>query len=276
MKRRPIWLRWPSGLVHVLLPALAAGLIGCTVSSVFNPTDLLPTPPEELPDLQGRVVKVALLADRLPFSHVDPTTGAASGFDYDFITEMATRLNFTPLFTAGDPNTLLADLTAGRYDLVGGGIAYTLSRATQFDFACPYGLLDRKLAIRAGDSRASTIAAFHDATALRVGTVTGSTAYDMAVAFFGAARVVGYDTYTAAVDALVAGTVDGVVLGYADLLDQQARLPNLLAALPGPLGGDVLAYALPLGSDLTDSLNDAYLQLQSEGEIAALREQWGF
>jgi len=274
MKRKLLPSRCGLRPAFVLLPALAVWLIGCTPPPSGS-SSLLPTPPEVLPDLNGRSVKVALLADRLPFSSVDPATGAASGFDYDLITTLAARLNFVPQFVAADPATLLTDLAASRFDVVGGGIAYTLPRAAQFDFTSAYGLVTRRLAVRVGDGRAATIAAFHDATALRVGTVSGTTADDMAVAFLGTARVVGFDTFAAAVDALVAADVDGVVLGDADLQREQARLPGRLVALPGPIGGDVLAYALRKGSDLTDPLDGAFLQLQAEGAIASLREKWG-
>jgi ABC-type amino acid transport substrate-binding protein len=41
------------------------------------------------------------------------------------------------------------------------------------------------------------------------------------------------------------------------------------------LGGDISAYVLPLGSDLSDPLDGAFLQLREEGEVAALRAKWG-
>ncbi len=115
-----------------------------------------------------------------------------------------------------------------------------------------------------------TIAEFRAATALRVGAQRGTRTSELAVACCGAARVVSFDTTAAAVDALVAGAVDGVTLDDTELAGQQARSPGRLAVLPGPVG----AYVLPLGADLTDALNAAAYQLQAEGETAALLEKW--
>lgn len=275
MKRRTSLLRCGFRPEYVLLSLLAVGLIGCPEPGLPDPHDLLPTPPEELPDLAGQVVTVGLPADNLPYSQIDPLTDAVTGFDYELITTMASRLNFTPRFVAVEPATLEDDLAAGRLDVAGGGIAYTVARAARFDFVSPYGLVKLRLAVRQGEARVETIAEFHDAVALRIGTWAGTRTHDLTAAFVGAARVVGFDSTEAAVDALVAGEVDGVALDDPELAREQARLPGTFVALPGLLGGDVAAYALPRGSDLTDALNDAFLQLQAEGEIAALRDEWG-
>jgi ABC-type amino acid transport substrate-binding protein len=274
MKRRLSWLSRLARPARIFLPALAIGLVGCA-PTVSVPSDLLPTPPAELPDLGGRTVTVGVPADNLPYIRIDPVTGAVEGFDFELITMMAARLNATPQFRATDPATLLADLGAGRLDLAGGGIAYTLARATQFDFTAPYALVKLRLAVRTDENRAATIAAFRERAVLRVGTMRGIRTFELTVDFFGAERVDGFDTISAAVDALVAGAVDGVALDDPDLVREQARLPASLVSLPGPLGGDVAAYALPLGSDLTDPFDGAFLQLQAEGAIAALREKWG-
>jgi cyclohexadienyl dehydratase len=253
--------------------AVAAGLAGCTVTDVRD--QLLPPPPEVLPDLGGRELAVAVFANYAPYSQIDPNTGVVQGFDYDFITALAARLDFQPRFVAADPNLLLADLAAGRYDVAGGGIAYTLDRAATLDFAAPYRLEKQRVAVRASEQRITTIAAFHDATALRVGATTGTTSYDTAVAFLGAARVAAFSTYAAALDALATDSLDGVILDETELTQAQTRRPGVFKALPGPVAGNVSAYALPLGSELTTPLNDAFQQLQAEGAVAALREKWG-
>ncbi len=233
-----------------------------------------PEPPPELPDLGGRAVTVAVLADYLPYSQIDPQTGAVNGWDYDLVTALASKLNFTPQFVAVDPHNLAADLAAQRYDIAGGGIASTAQRAEQFDFAAAYRLVKQRVAVRAADSRVATIAEFHDDATLRVGTVPGTTTYDTAVAYLGTERVVGFDTYSAALDALVAGEVDGVVLDDIDLSREQHRA-EAFRTLPGPIAGDVLAYALPKGSDLTAPIQAAFDELMSDGTVADLREKWG-
>ncbi len=268
-------LRWslPSLACAATVLAVACALVGCTPQTFTAPAP--PPPPEVLPDLGGREVTVAVLADYLPYSRIDLDTGSVQGFDYDFLTAMATRLNFVPRFVAAEQSTLLADLAAGRYDVGGSGISFTLERAPRFDFAAPYKLEKERLAVRAAEQRVATIPAFHGAAELRAGATGGTTSYDMALAFLGAARVTAFDSSVAALDALAAGTVDGVVLENAELAREQGRRPGIFTALPGPIGGNISAYALPKGSDLTAPLNGAFEQLLFEGELETLLEKWG-
>jgi ABC-type amino acid transport substrate-binding protein len=256
-----------------LLLALACWTTGCTTENTSDQP--APLPPAELPDLGGRTVTVALLADYPPYSQIDSTTGAVQGFDYDFLTAVAARLDFVPRFVAAEQDALLADVAAGRYDLAGSGISFTLQRAAELDFAAPYKLEKERLAVRAAERRIATIPAFHDAAALRAGATAGTTSCDLAVAFLGKARVTAFVNFEAAMDALAAGSVDGVVLEDTELLQEQEQRPGVFAALPGPIGGTVTAYALPRGSELTAPLNAAFEQLLIEGEVSALREKWG-
>jgi ABC-type amino acid transport substrate-binding protein len=247
--------------------ALCGLLAGCVPSQ--------PSATTELPDFGGRTVTVALLPDNLPFSGLDPATGVFEGFDHDLLTTLAARVNLQPQFVAGDWATLLADVMAGRYDVAGGGIAFTVARAEQLDFASPYRLVKDRIVMRAADQRADTIAAFHDQPALRAGSMTSTTTYDFAVGYLGADRVVGFPTNAEAVDALLAGTIDGVVIDEVALVAEEQRQPGMLAELGGPVAGEVAAYILPKGSDLTAGLNAAFKQVQTEGVLADLRRQWG-
>ena len=227
------------------------------------------------PNLGGRVLTVAVLPDYLPFSRVDPQTGAVSGWDYDLITALAERLHFEPHFVAVPQAELLADMAAGRYDLAGGGVSFTLERAEVLAFTAPYALTKERVVVRADDARTATIAAFRDAATLVVGTVPDTTEYDAAVAYFGIARVRSYTTFAAALDALAAGALDAAIVSDPDLQAGLAQRPGAFQALPGPLAGDVLAYVLPPDSDLEGPLMLGYLALEFEGELTALREKWG-
>ncbi len=238
---------------------------------------LLPPRPSSLPipDLHGRVLTVAVVPDYLPFSRVDPDTGEVTGWAYDLICTLAARLNFEPRFVGVPQPELLDDVAAGRYDLAGGGVSFTLERATTLNFTVPYLLTKQRVVVRAADTRAATLSAFRDQIGLMVGTLPGTMEYDAAVAYFGAGRVRSYATFAAALAAVLDGTLDGAVVPDPALQAAEEAVPGSLQALSGPLAGEVLAYVLAPGSDLQVPLQVAYQALQTEGALDALRDKWG-
>jgi ABC-type amino acid transport substrate-binding protein len=128
------------------LLALAALTLGCP--SPFDPQDLLPSPPPELPDLGGRVVQVGLLSDRPPFSTRDPATGTFSGFDRDLVDALAAQLNFVPEFVATDADAFADAIGAGNLDVVGGGVPYSAASTAEYDYVAAHTLIKRRLAVR--------------------------------------------------------------------------------------------------------------------------------
>ena len=77
-------------------------------------------------------------------------------------------------------------------------------------------------------------------------------------------------------DALAMEEIDGVVLKTTDFEAAELTRPGAFRALPGALAGNLQAYALRLGSDLTDPVNLALNELLIEGTTSALRNEWGF
>lgn len=260
--------RLPSfGLIGIL-GLVWLGCLGCPVA---------PPPPAtpELPDLQGRTIVVAVLEDNPPFSQVDATSGVAEGFEIDLIDEIAEKLNFRPQYVALDRDAALTHLNSGTYDVVAGGILYTLERATQVDFALAYQLTKLRLAVRAADSRATEIVEFHDQEELQVGAVSQTIAFDLAREYFGADRLNSYDTVTVAMAALAAGEIAGVVLETMSFDAAEQAEPGVFRRLPGTLAGNLRAFALRQGSDLTEPISLAIYELLDEGTIRALGDKWG-
>ncbi len=70
--------------------------------------------------------------------------------------------------------------------------------------------------------------------------------------------------------------IDGVVLKTTDCEAAEQTRPGVLRALRGALAGNLQAFALRLGSDLTDPVNLALNELLIEGTIGALRNKWDF
>lgn len=256
-------------LISLLVILVPAG-VGCV------PPPALPPATPVLPNLGGREVVVAVVVDNLPFSRFDDATGATEGFDVDLITAMAQKLNLQLRFVALDVDAAVSNLNARTYEMVAGGIFYTLDRTKQVDFAVPYALAKQRLAVRASDSRAADIAAFRDQDELTIGSVPGTIGFELAQSYFGQSRMRSYVSSAVAMDALAMEEIDGVVLKSTDFEAGEQTRPGVFRALRGALAGNLKAFALRLGSDLTDPVNLALNELLIEGTISALRNKWGF
>lgn len=217
---------------------------------------------------------VGVLQDSFPFSQLD-AGDPARGFDIDVIDAIGTKLNLVPRYVAIDASRVLEDLEDGTYDMVAGGILYTLERATALDFTLPYDLAKQRLVVRADDDRAEQIAGFRDEQSLQVGAVEDTVAQNVGRDYFGENRMTAFDSITTALDALATGAIDGLIMDTLDFSEADATAPGAFRRLPGTLAGNLRAYVLKLGSSLTGPINQALYELQVEGVIRALRNDAG-
>jgi hypothetical protein len=91
-----------------------------------------------LPDLDGRVVTVAVEKNYPPFNAVDPATGQDRGWDYDAISEICRRVNCSPSFKQANWETIFTDMQTAKYDWLANGVVETPEREALLDFSTPY------------------------------------------------------------------------------------------------------------------------------------------
>jgi hypothetical protein len=90
----------------------------------------------------------------------------------------------------------------------------------------------------------------------------------------GEARVVAFDTFGDAVQALINGDVNGVVIddtagvGYVGVNADKIKL------LPEKLVGQELGFVFPKGSDLVEPFNAAIAAMKADGTLEALAKKW--
>jgi polar amino acid transport system substrate-binding protein len=229
---------------------------------------------QPLPDLGGRVVKVAVDNSYPPFGQINPQTGQAEGWDYDVIGELGRRLNFQPVFVQVAFSDIIDGIAAGTYDMAGAGITITADRAARVDFSNPYMVVDQRLMIRAGETGFTSIVEFKKNAALLVGVEAGTTNYDAAAGYFGSDRVISYDTIEAATRALLNGEVDGVLLDDVAYEVLAAAGSGQLSRLPGTVFGNLLGFIFPKGSDLVDPINRALGSMTTDGSLNDLTAKW--
>lgn len=222
-----------------------------------------------LPDLEGRTVTVAVENAYPPFNYINAETNEAEGWDYDVWREICERLNCVAEFEEAAWDGMIQAVSDGQFDAAGDGITITDERAQVVDFSDGYIKVEQRLLVLIDEDRFTSLEDFK-AGDFRVGTQTGTTNYDTAVEEYGEGRVQAFETFAFAVQALINGDVDAVILddtagqGYAGADAESLKL------LDGALVSDELGFAFPKGSDLVDPVNAALAEMTEDGTLAEI------
>ena len=227
-----------------------------------------------LPDLDGRTISVAIENAYLPYNYVDAETGEIGGFDYDFFGEICNRLNCELDYTEFAWEATIQSVGDGTFDTAGGGITITEAREETLDFTDSYISVDQRLIVELGEDRFATLEEFGQMDELTVCSQTGTTNAETAIANFGEDRVVLFETFGFAVQALLAGDCDSVIMDETAGQGYQGENADALELLEGVLSADELGVPFPNGSDLVAPFNAAISSMKADGSLFELGSKY--
>jgi polar amino acid transport system substrate-binding protein len=242
----------------------------------------LPSFAQELPNLEGRVIKAVTENAYYPLNFEDPTTGKGIGLEYDVMNEVAKRLNATVEWNLTAWDVMIEAVRAGQFDVGMDGISITAEREEVIDYTSPFISLDQFMMVRADESRITGPESFTPESGLLIGSQTGTTSFYTAIYdFLGAdseedARVKQFDTYGAAVAALKAGDVDMVLADQAASAGYLGADPGAFKTIGEPVKTDPMGFILTPGSDLREPINAALASMEADGTLANMITQWFF
>ncbi len=226
-----------------------------------------------LPDLGGKDVTVAIEDAYIPFNYIRLDNGKAEGWDYDAVGEICKRLNCKPVYKEIGWDSMITAVSQGQFDMAADGITITPERAKTVDFSDGYIKVDQRVMVKK-DSPIASSDEFKTNTKLKLGTQKGTTNYDEAVKLVGESRVTAFDTFGDAVQALINGDVNGVVIddtagqGYVGVNADKIKLR------PEKLLGQELGFVFPKGSTLVKPFNAAIASMKADGTLDALAKKW--
>jgi polar amino acid transport system substrate-binding protein len=227
-----------------------------------------------LPDLDGQVIRVAVENAYPPFNSIDTATGEAIGWDYDTVNEICSRLNCTAEFVQTSWDGMLVAIANGEFDMAADGITITAEREESVDFSIGYITVDQSILVRADETRFNTTQELIDETDILIGTQTGTTNYDVAIENFGEDRVRAYDLFPVAVQALINGDVDAVVMDNTAGLGYVGANPNDVKIIGTSLRSDPLGFAFPPNSELVAAVNAALESMMADGTLEEINRVW--
>ena len=258
-------------IVVVLSALLAVATLGPVLAA-----EPLPQAPNEvpktlrLPDLGGRKVVAVTENAYVPLNYVDPLTGKSVGWEYDAVNEICRRLNCVVEWKLSAWDTMIAAVQDGQFDVGMDGITITEERKKQVDFSIPYMLSQQFMLVRADETRFTTPEEFRANEKLLIGTQAGTTNFYTAVyqVLDGNEqnpRIKLFETFGAAVQALLARDVDMVLMDAASSRGYIGAYPEKLKVVGEPLGSEEFGFIFKPGSDLVAPFNAAIKTMQQDG-----------
>jgi len=226
-----------------------------------------------LPDLGGREITIAVENAYPPYNFINED-GERVGWDYDTFNDICDLLNCVPIFEEVAWDGMLIAIANGEYDVAADGITYTEERDETVDFSDLYQAYDETLLVREEETRFTTSEELKAIDGYMVATQVGTTNEITAKELFGEQNVQSYDTFGAAIEALLNDDVDAVVVdrpaaeGY---ITERGSLKTLDESLSGIQG---LAFAFPPGSDLIEPVNLAMARMQADGTWDDIYKKW--
>lgn len=210
----------------------------------------------------------------MPFNYIDPATGEPAGWDYDAINAICELLNCTPVFVEAAWEGMIQAVADGQYDMAADGITITDDRKEIVDFSNGYINIEQRLLARIDEDRFDSVQSFVDNADLVMGTQTGTTNFETASQLLPADRIQAFEQFPFAVQALIAGDIDAVIIDETSGLGYQGVNADSLKLVGDSLSSDQLGFIFPRGSELVGAVNAALAEMQANGTLATLAEKY--
>ncbi len=220
-----------------------------------------------------RVVTVGVENLYPPFNYIDEATGEGAGFDYDIWREICNRLDCTAEFAEAGWPAVIEETGQGVYDTAADGISITEERKAIVAFSDPYMSTIQKFMVRADEDRFTTSDEFIAGDYL-LATQVGTTNFELAEKLIGAARIEAFDNFAFAVQALLSGDVDAVIIDDVAGQGYQGANAGEMKNLEGDLQSDPLGFIYPHDSDLIEPVNKVIEDMLEDGTMDALIKKW--
>jgi glutamate transport system substrate-binding protein len=193
--------------------------------------------------------------------------GVFTGFDIDLATHLAADLGYTPdqiEWVEAHPLMRESLLTLAEVDIVVATYSITPDRKEVVDFVGPYFVAAQDLLVRADDESIQTI---DDIAGRTICAPAGTTVAELIRTKYPDIVVDERATYTACIDALIAGEIDAVTAGDVILagLAHQPIYEGQVHILGANLQQEFLGIGIPNGSPLCEPLTESLTRWIDDG-----------
>jgi polar amino acid transport system substrate-binding protein len=238
----------------------------------------LPALAQDLPDLGGREIVVVTENAYPPLQFLDDS-GAAIGWEYDAMAEIAARLNATIVYENISWDAMIPAVSEGQFDMGMTGITIREDRMEAVDFSAPYMTSQMLMMVRGDEERFADAAGFAANPDLLMAAQPGTTpfyvgVYEVLDGDEANPRIVKFETFGAGLEALRNGDVDLVLSDSTAANGYVAASEGALKIIGEPLGTEDFGFIFPKGSDLVEPINAAIESMRADGTLDALNTKW--
>jgi polar amino acid transport system substrate-binding protein len=218
-----------------------------------------------LADLDGRTVTVGVENAYLPFNFIPVGGDSGEGWDYDAWNEICRLLNCEAEFIAAGWPDVIDQVAQGDIDTAADGISITDERKEIVDFSNAYMTVQQKFIVGLDDDRYASADDIINGDAL-VATQVGTTNFELAEELLGGTdRIQAFDQFGLAIQALISGDVDAVIIDDAAGLGYIGTNADKVKTIDDGLQSDPLGFIYEQGSDLVDPVNLAIEEMKTSG-----------
>lgn len=215
---------------------------------------------------------VGTSADFPPFEYIKD--GQIVGFDIDLIKAIAESQGIEVEFQDISFDSLIPGLNAGTIDIVASGMTITEERAKVVDFTEPYYSANQAVLVKEGGGKTVTVLFGDHKLAVQTGT-TGDLWVEENLEKTGIlkGKVTRFDTFVLAIQDLLNGNVDGVVLDTPVALRYAAENPVVMVA--EIITGEEYGFAVAKGNkELLEKLNKGLEEVKTSGKMDELLKKY--
>jgi polar amino acid transport system substrate-binding protein len=232
----------------------------------------------QVPDLGGREIVVVTENAYPPLQFLD-ASGAAIGWEYDAMAEIAKRLNATVKYENISWDAMIPAVSEGQFDMGMTGITIREDRKEKVDFSDPYMRSEMLMIVRGDEARFTDAASFAAIPELLISAQPGTSPFYAAIYNIldgkeENPRVIKFETFGAGLEALKAGDVDLTLSDSTAANGYVAASGGALKIIGEPLASEDFGFIFPKGSDLVAPMNAAIQSLRDDGTLDALNKKW--
>ncbi len=260
-------------IIMFALVVAALVLVACS-SAASQPEGCLGTAADAIVDLDCQEVTVAVENAYLPFNYIRTDNNEPEGWDYDAWREICKRLHCKPAFVEAAWEGMIQAVADGQFDAAADGITITEDRAQIVDFSMGYINIEQRLLVRLGEDRFTNIEEFAANDALVMGTQTGTTNYETATKYLPESRLKAFEQFPFAVQALIAGDVDAVIIDETAGQGYRGENADSLALIGPSISSDQLGFIYPKGSELVGPVDQALQSMMQDGFLTELNKKF--
>lgn len=232
----------------------------------------------DLPDMGGKEIVIVTENAYPPLQFLDKD-GAAVGWEYDALADIAKRLNITVTYENISWDAMIPAVSEGQFDMGMTGITIKEDRKEKVDFSDSYMTSEMVMLVRGDETRFNDAAGFGANPDLLMAAQPGTTpfyvgVYDVLDGDEANPRIKLMETFGATVEALKSGDVDLVLTdgtagaGYVEASNGGLKIVG------DKLGTEDFGFIFPKGSEWVAPMNAAIAAMRADGTIDALNTKW--